>query len=217
MQAGNWPNPPHADEYAVRFDRGRDRRVLLLSALFDEGNKLRHFTIETMRALDRMGIDTMLPDLPGTNESLSELEQQSLSSWREAAVSASRDFSASHVLALRGGGLCAPADLPTVRYAPVSGESILRGMLRARVLSDREAGQDSTRESLAEQGTNDGLTLAGYRIGADMFRELQAAKADHADIAQGQLGGSALWLRAEPEHDQTQAEALARRVAERIS
>ena len=44
--------------------------------MFDEANKLRHFTIELMRRLDTAGIDTFLPDLPGCNESLAPLEAQ---------------------------------------------------------------------------------------------------------------------------------------------
>ena len=46
-----WTAPDGGEEYAVAFDRGRARRVLVLPALFDEANKLRHFTVEVMRRL----------------------------------------------------------------------------------------------------------------------------------------------------------------------
>jgi len=211
-----WPAPGGA-EYAVAFDRGRERRVLILPALFDEANKLRHFTVGVMRRLDAAGLDSFLPDLPGCNESLAPLEAQTLASWREAAESAAAHFGATHALAMRGGTLCAPAELPAWRYAPATGASILRAMLRARVIASKEAGIEETRESLLEQGRETGLELAGYRLGPAMVRALEAAEpsggAALANIAQADLGGPGLWLRAEPDHDPAQAEALAAIVA----
>jgi len=95
-----WPCPG-GEEYALAFDRNRPKRVLVLPAWFDEGNKLRHFTVEVMRRLDGAGVDSFLPDLPGCNESLAPLEQQTLQSWRAEAAEAAWFFSATHVLAIR--------------------------------------------------------------------------------------------------------------------
>lgn len=212
----SWPGPD-GDELAIAFDRGRERRVLVLPALFDEANKLRHFTVETMRRLDAAGFDSILPDLPGCNESLAPLETQSLQGWRDAAEAAARHFDATHVLTIRGGALCAPAELPAWRYAPATGASILRAMLRARVLASKEAGLEETREDLLARGKESGLELAGYRLGAAMIRELDKAEpaggAALANIAQADLGGAGLWLRAEPDHDPAQADALAALIA----
>ena len=214
MIAG-WP-APDGEEYAVAFDRGRERRILVLSALFDEANKLRRFTVEVMRRLDVLGADTFLPDLPGCNESRAPLEVQTLTGWREAAELAAQHFGATHALTVRGGALCAP-ELPTWRYAPATGASILRAMLRARVLANKEAGIEETRDGLLEAGRKSGLELAGYRLGAVMIRELETAESSGgaalANMAQTDLGGPGLWLRAEPDHDPAQAEALARIVA----
>ena len=211
-----WP-APDGEEYALALDRGRERRVLVLPALFDEANKLRHFTVEVMRRLDEAGLDAFLPDLPGCNESEAPLEAQTLLGWREAAEAAAGHFGATHALTIRGGALCGP-ELPTWRYAPATGASILRAMLRARVLASKEAGLEESREALLEQGREAGLELAGYRLGPQMIRELEAAEpsggAALANIAQTDLGGAGLWLRAEPDHDPAQAEALARIVAE---
>lgn len=208
----SWPGPEGA-ELAIAFDRSRARRILVLPALFDEANKLRRFTVETMRRLDAAGYDSLLPDLPGCNESLAPLEEQSLQDWRDAAKSAADHFAATHVLAIRGGALCASAELPTWRYAPVTGSSILRAMLRARVIASKEAGVEETRENLLARGKENGLQLAGYRIGAAMIRELDKAEpavgVTLANIAQTDLGGAGLWLRAEPDHDPAQADALA--------
>lgn len=211
-----WPGPD-GDEYAVAFDRGRERRILILPALFDEANKLRRFTVETMRRLDAAGCDSFLPDLPGCNESPAPLAAQTLRSWQDAAAAAAAHFGATEALAIRGGALCAPVELPAWRYAPATGASILRAMLRARAIASKEAGVDETRESLLEQGRETGLELAGYRLGAAMVRELETAEptggAALANIAQSDLGGAGLWLRAEPDHDPDQAAALAALVA----
>ncbi len=212
----SWSPSSGGEEYALAFDHGRRHRLLVLPALFDEANKLRHFTVEVVRRLADGGIDAFLPDLPGCNESLAPLETQSVQSWREDAAAAAEHFSATHMLSLRGGALCEPTAVPAIRYAPATGASLLRALLRARVIASKEAGIEETRESLLEHGRLNGLELAGYRLGAQMVRELESAEpsggAALANIAQADIGGAGLWLRAEPDHDPAQAEALAARV-----
>jgi hypothetical protein len=211
-----WPSPA-GEEYALAFDKGRALRVLVLPAWVDESNKLRHFTVEVMRRLDGAGIDSFLPDLPGCNESLAPLEAQTPATWRAEAAEASAWFSATHVLAVRAGVLIAPDMLPGWRYAPVAGASQLRGLLRARVLSAREAGRDEDRDALLAEGREQGLELGGYRLGPAMIAELETAELAPSerqrDVAQGDLGGGGLWLRAEPDHDPRQADALAAIIA----
>ncbi|WP_395333745.1 hypothetical protein WBP06_08405 [Novosphingobium sp. BL-8H] len=210
-----WPCPlPHdgaSDEYALAFDRGRALRVLVVPALFDEANRLRRFCAEVMRRLDRGGIDAFLPDFPGTNESLRDLRDQDAETWHAAMNAAAAHFGATHVLALRGGCLFTPAGLPSWHYAPVKGANILRSMLRARILASREAGREESREVLTEMAHRDGITLAGYPLGPALFRDLETLALDPAVpvIAQEQVGGSGLWLRAEPDEDAAQADALA--------
>lgn len=214
-----WPGPD-GDEYALAFDRGRERRLLVLPALFDEANKLRHFTVEVMRHLAATGLDSFLPDLPGCNESLAPLERQTLAGWSQSAEAAAAHFGATHMLSVRGGALCEPDGLPVVRFAPATGAALLRGLLRARVIASKEGGIDEDREALLERGRREGLELAGYRLGGQMVRELETAEptggAALANVAQPDLGGPGLWLRAEPDHNPEQAEALAVRVAEAI-
>jgi hypothetical protein len=211
-----WPGPM-GEEYALAFDKGRARRVLVLPAWFDEGNKLRHFTVEVMRRLDGAGIDAFLPDLPGCNESLAPLAEQSVATWSAAALATAEHFSASHVLAIRAGAMIAPASLPGWRYAPLAGSSQLRALLRARVLASREAGRDEDRETLLAEGRERGLELGGYPLGGAMIADLADGELpptpSQRDIAQGDVGGGALWLRAEPDHDPKQADALAAIVA----
>jgi hypothetical protein len=108
-----------------------------------------------------------------------------------------------------------------VRYVPVTGETLLRGMLRARVIASKEAGLVEDRQALLERGRRDGLELAGYRLGAQMVRDLEGAGpaggAALANIAQADLGGPGLWLRAEPDHSSEQADSLAALVAEALA
>ena len=207
---GAWPAPA-GDEFAIVFDRKRARRLLVLPALFDEGNKLRHFTVEVMRRLDAAGIDSFLPDLPGCNESGAPLEAQSLARWRGAAAAGAAHFAATHGLSIRGGALCEPAGLPMVRYAPLTGAAQLRALLRARVIASREAGLHENRDQLLTTGRREGLDLGGYRLGAALFGELEDAEPPGVatTIAQADVGDAGLWLRAEPDHDPAQADRLA--------
>jgi hypothetical protein len=204
-------------ELLVAFDRGRPVRVLVLPAWFDEANKLRRFTLEVMRRLDRAGIDALLPDLPGCNESLAPLAGQTLEGWRTAAEAAAEALGATHVLALRAGALLAPAGLPGWHYAAQSGPKLLRGMIRARTIAAREAGISETSESLLAMGRSEGLMLGGWHISAEMLRALESAEPllapGQIEIAKSTLGGPGLWLRAEPSEDSAQADALAAIIA----
>lgn len=218
MLTGLWPSPTSGAEYVISFGKGRPCRVLVIPALFDEGNKLRHFTVEVMRRLHAGGADCFLPDLPGTNESTALLAEQTLSGWRNELREAARHFRATCVLAIRAGALLDPATLPALHYAATSGATQLRTMARAQALAAREAGNPISRDDLLATGKNEGVTLAGYALGPAMVRELLEAKAapPFASIAQADIGGSGLWLRAEPTHDPHQADRLAELVLERL-
>lgn len=208
---------PGSEELLLAFDRGRPVRVLILPAWFDEANKLRRFTVEVMRRLDSAGIDSLLPDLPGCNESLTPLSEQTLEGWRTCAAVAAKALGATHVLAIRAGALLAPAGLPGWQYAPQSGPKLLRGMLRAQVIAARESGNSQSSEALLAMGRSEGLILGGWHLGAGMIRTLEAAEPvlvpGQIEIAQAQLGGSGLWLRAEPGEDAAQSDALAATIA----
>lgn len=214
-----WPCPGPAgiaDEHAVAFDRRRAVRVLIVPPLFEEMNRTRRMLIETQRLLDDLGVDSMLPDLPGCNESPQAFCAQSLGSWRDAMMAAARHFAATHVLAVRGGALVFPTQLPGWVLEPQKGAAILRQLLRARVLSAKESGREESSAELLEEGRNRGLELAGYRLSAALVAGLDAAVPEDEGqrvIRQAELGGSALWLRSEPGEDPAQSAALARLIA----
>ena len=220
MIATEWPCPLPGggthDEMALVAGQNGKHRLLIIPALFDEANRLRRFTVEVMRRLAGAGIDCFLPDLPGCNESTAPLVHQTPSDWQLAMIGAAEHFRASHILAIRGGALVAPAHLPGWHYAPTTGASQLRQMLRARIISAREAGREETQDSLLTQGREQGLTLAGYPLGADFIAEFQTSTANteaQSTISQDMLGGPGLWLRAEPGENREQADALAAIIA----
>ncbi|MDE2411964.1 MAG: hypothetical protein KGM18_09350 [Sphingomonadales bacterium] len=207
------PGGGDAEEYALVFDQERPVRLLVIPALLDEANKLRRFTVEVMRRLDGAGHDCFLPDLPGCNESRQDLSQLEPEDWATAMHAAARHFGATHVLAIRGGGLVLPPALGGWHYAPVKGASLLKTLLRARVIAAREAGREESVDGLFNQGLEQGLELAGYSLSAEMLRQLQALapvpRGGLSAIDQDMIGGSPLWLRAEPDFDAPQADALA--------
>jgi hypothetical protein len=209
------------EELLVAFDQARPLRVLVCPAWFDEANKLRRFTVEVMRRLDKAGIDSFLPDLPGCNDSLAALETQTLAGWKAGMTSAAHLLRATHVLAIRAGALLAPDHLPGWHYAPQSGPKLLRGMIRARTIAAREAGREEKAEALLALGRSEGLMLGGWPLGAAMIRYLADAEPrlaeGQSEIAQSQLGGPGLWLRAEPDEDPRQADALAAIIAGSIA
>lgn len=212
VDGGGWQ-----DEFALAFEHGRTSRVLIVPALFEEASRMRRLTVETMRRLDGAGIDTFLPELPGCGESCQSIEAQTPEHWRAAMAAAAVHFAATHVLAIRGGALVMPDTLPGWRYAPVNGAALLRTMLRARVMTAREAGSNETTDALLEQGRDAGLELAGYRLSSQFissFNELEPVSTPGiSDIEHTTMGGAGLWLRAEPGEDRHQADALAAYVA----
>jgi len=222
MKFVEWPCPAPdggaRNEAALVFDGGREARLLVIPPLFDEANKLRRQIVDVMRRLDASGIDAVLPDLPGCNESLAPLAEQTLDGWRKGTAAAAGHFRATGVLAIRGGAMLRPASLPGWDYAPQDGAKILRAMIRARIIASREAGAEETREQIETQGRSDGVTLAGWQLGPQMFAALETAQVPPQDdgvtsIEQETLGGRPLWLRAEPDYDADQADALAAIIA----
>ena len=223
MEYATWPCPlpggGTAPEMALVLAGTGRHRVLVAPALLDEGPRMRRFTLEVMRRLAGAGIGCVLPDLPGTNESLAPLATQTLGDWRLAMVGAAQHFGVTHVLALRGGALVAPTLLPGWSFAPVTGASQLRGLLRARIIAAREAGREETNDALLAEGRKSGLALAGIELGAEFFSEflgaVPPADAPHRLVTPELLGISAtgLWLRAEPGEDAAGADALAAIVA----
>ena len=196
--------------------------VLIVPALFEEANRTRRLLAQTMRALAERGIGSVLPDLPGCNESRSQLENQDLASWRASMAAAALHFGTTRVLSLRVGAILAPPDLPGWWLEPLGGAAALRHLIRTRMVAAKEAGQPEKSDDLMAQGRSSGLELAGYRLNAAMVRDLEGSGMPTpgpgvAILALADVGGSALWLRNEPGEDADMAKALAATIARGIA
>lgn len=217
-----WPCPLPGGDSSIEMARvftGKDRkhRLLVIPPLFDEHNKMRRQLVEVMHRLDLSGIDSVLPDLPGWNESLIPLQAQSLENWRAAVKAAVAYFKPTRYLAVRAGTLLVPIGLPGWDYAPVGGKQVLRGMVRARIIASKEAGREEGSEDLMAIARSGGIELAGWHLGPELITQLEAAEPAESPIRrrieQTTVGGKPLWLRAEPDEDPEQADAIAAIIA----
>lgn len=198
--------------------------ILFVPPLFEEANRTRRTLVLAMRALAADGFATLLPDLPGQNESLVPLEQVDLASWQSALAEAAAAIDGTLIIAsLRGGALIDHHAKAAAwwRLAPVSGASLLRTLMRARVAADREAGVTSSLDSLQAEAATAPLLLAGNRLSPAMIAQLGSAEiqpvAPLRSVALGSgadaITGTPLWLRAEPGEDAAMAEAIAADIA----
>lgn len=204
------------DEHVLCFGAEASRRILIIPPLFDEMNRCRRMLVQAMRGLAERGAGGILIDLPGCNESLAALGNQSLSTWREAVGAAAAQLCATHIASLRGGALVddGATNLPHWRLAPAKGSSLFKTMIRTRIAGDKEAGKAASETGLMEAAKTGPIELAGNMLGPAMVAEL--ASAEPAEVAQltlralGQdIAGSTLWLRAEPQDDPAMSAAIA--------
>lgn len=196
--------------------------ILIVPPLFDEANRLRRTLALAMRALAANGFAAVLPDLPGQNESLIALEAVDLAHWQQALAEVAAGIDGPLVIAsFRGGALIDHRARAAAwwRLAPAGGASLLRTMMRARVTADREAGIETSLDSLHEAAKTAPLLLAGNALSPAMVAELGGAEpqpvAPLRSIALGAEGiaGTPLWLRAEPSEDAAMAAAIAADIA----
>ncbi len=215
------------DELCLRFGPDDAPKLLILPPLFDEANRVRHLMVECARALAELGVGSLMPDLPGCNESPVPLEHASISLWQAALIACAEQLGpVTHIVSIRGGALIdgALGDLPRWRLASVKGGQLLRTMLRTKIASDREAGIASSSDGLMESARAQGIELAGNSLSPCMIRELDSAAPDGGVVrlvrfaddpleCDGRIDGAPLWLRAEPAHDPAMAAAMATDIA----
>jgi hypothetical protein len=203
------------DEFCLCFGAWHARQILIIPPLFDEMNRTRRMLVQAMRDLDKRGVGSMLVDLPGCNESMAGLAEQSLDSWRAAVAACAEQLGATHVSSLRGGALVDDASaLPHWRLAPAKGSSLLKAMIRTRIAGEKEAGKATTEAELMGAARAAPLELGGNMLGPDMVARLVTAEpAPLANLTERKLGedisGSPLWLRAEPQDDAAMSASIA--------
>ena len=199
--------------------------ILLIPPLFDEANRMRRTLVLMMRALADLGYNTLLPDLPGQNDSLVPTARVTLTHWRNALA----EFGAAHggpyiTASWRGGALldhAIPHCVGHWRMAPQSGASIVKMMMRVRIAGEKEAGRSISSDTLRAQALTGPLELAGHSLSGTMLAELEEStpaavtplRSMMVGAGEGQLPGTALWLRAEPGEDAAMALAMAQDIA----
>jgi hypothetical protein len=198
-------------EMLLRHGEGSAVTVLVLPALFEEANRMRRFTVSVMRALAEREIGTILPDLPGTGESLTALTDISLDDWRDAVRVLADEMRVSQgktlSVAIRGGAVLDAAVDHGWRLAPESGERVLRDLVRATALSSGVSAAEIDRRARVQS-----IALAGHTLSPELYSDLLHASTSTADRRSARLGddggprdvsltGSRLWRNAEPGDD----------------
>ena len=208
------------NEHRLRIDPAGAPRatILIVPPLFEEANRTRRTLVRSMRALAADGFASVLPDLPGQNESLVPLVEVDLERWQDGLAEVEAGIDGPVIIAsVRGGGLIDHRAKAAAwwRLAPVGGSSLLRTLMRARVSADREAGVTSSLESLQQQATAAPLLLAGNLLSPAMVAQLGASEPQAVEplrsigLGADGIAGTPLWLRAEPGEDAAMAEAIA--------
>ncbi len=207
-------------ELLLRHGRGSLITLLVLPALFDEANRMRRFTVSLMRALAERGIGTILPDLPGTGESIVPLEEVRLADWHDAVDALAAMIDKPYLtVAIRGGAILDRQSDRGWRLAPESGERIVRDLVRSTALSqtvtpgviDRRARVATTR-------------LAGNRIAPALYEALVLATTAAPDRRTARLDtdagprdvtlpGHPLWRASEPGDDPALVDTAAADIA----
>lgn len=207
-------------EALLRFGPEDAPLVLVLPSLFEEANRTRYFLVEIMRGLAAIGLASMLPDLPGTNDSPVATVDARFADWGTAIAALPAPVA---TVSLRGGALLdgfAATDLHW-RLAPETGARLLRDMVRATAMTAGiKAGE------LEATARAQSTVLAGNIIHPDLFVALDAAipattgairtvrLEDEAGDAEARVTGTPLWRRAEPDHDPELAAAVVADIAE---
>lgn len=207
-------------EHRLRIDPAGIPRatILIVPPLFEEANRTRRTLVLAMRALAADGFATVLPDLPGQNESLVPLVEVDLVRWQDALAEMVSGINGPTIIAsFRGGALIDHKAKAKAwwRLAPVGGASLLRTLMRARVSADREASIASSLDALQDEAKTAPLLLAGNRLSPAMIAQLGASEAQVVEplrsvgLGADGIAGTPLWLRAEPGEDAAMAAAIA--------
>jgi hypothetical protein len=184
------------------------RQLLILEPLFEEKNRTRRLIAQIMVALDQAEIGTILPDLPGTGESLTDISKVSIADWQDAVKAAVLQAKPGYVASFRGGALLDDQRLATWRFAPEDGARIARDLRRTQLASG-SASPLYAGHALSDPflGALEDLVPAPLPAPLPTVRTVRLAR-DIAD-ADARYEGAPLWRRAEPGEDVGLAIALA--------
>jgi hypothetical protein len=197
-------------EAMLRFGPDAGPIVIAALPLFEEANRTRQFLVTILRALAARGIGGVLPDFPGTGESIVVTGNTRLREQRRAynalAQQLGRD---TYGISIRSGALfdTEAALAGHWQLSPQTGEDLLRELDRTRATSrstpvnDTEyAGNTLSREMLAD--LRDATRYAGEGLRVVRLE----SDPREADV---KYPAPPLWRRSEPDNDIALAQALA--------
>ncbi|MDQ2892639.1 MAG: hypothetical protein M3R64_06065 [Pseudomonadota bacterium] len=193
-------------EAVLRFGTGTPRVVLALP-LFEEYNRTRAFGVTILRALAMHGIGGLLPDWPGTGESIIPTSVASLAVIHAAYASLMATYEPLFAIGIRSGAL-------------LDDSAVVRGRWHLSPQSGPELARELDRQ------TSDDGDVSGNRLSPTFRAELAAALPSDARTlrfdsdpreADLKLAGSPLWRRVEPGNDPALAGTLALDIAQWIA
>lgn len=206
-------------EAMLRFGPETGAIVIAALPLFEEANRTRQFAVTILRALADHGIGGLLPDFPGTGESLVATSDSKLSNQRQAFTALTQQLGGRpYALAIRSGALLDTHAGLAGRWhlAPQTGEDLVRDLERARAVASRSD----------EPAENE---YAGNVVSREMLAELHSASPcedDHRRVvrlatdprpADATFPGAPLWRRSEPDNDIDLAQHLTADIAQWIA
>jgi hypothetical protein len=189
-------------ELWIRYNINSPIQILIIQPFFEESNRCRHLLTSVMRGLATNGIGSVLPDLPGSGESSTDISSVTFGDWQDAVKAAAEKVKPTVVAAFRGGALldAAISAKGHWRFVPETGVRIVRDLRRTKLTGNAlYAGHAISDDFLGALETVLPSPLAPLRT---VRLENDAGEAD------ARVTGSPLWRRAEPGDDPELAFAL---------
>ncbi|MDP9086261.1 MAG: hypothetical protein M3N02_05795 [Pseudomonadota bacterium] len=224
-------------EAMLRFGPDTGPIVIAALPLFEEANRTRAFMLSILRALAELGIGSILPDLPGTGESVTPLEsttiQQMQGAYGNIVSMTDRERRRAYSIGIRSGALLDALGLLFGRwhFAPQNGSDLLRELTRikqaelgiAKPLNDRWYVERATPKDALDRS----VEIAGNLVSITLLTELTvktpfnepgiprrvARLQTDPKPADVKFDGVPLWRRAEPDNDLVLAQTLADDIA----
>jgi len=197
-------------EAMLRFGPDAGPRVVAVLPLFEEANRTRAFLVAMLRALAGRGIGSILPDLPGTGESVVETRDLRLPELRQAFAALVGTLDAPvYALTIRSGALvdCDASLAGRWRLAPQAGDDLLRDLNRIRAASTKPDAEGYAGNCLSEALLADLRDAVPYDPSRTVRLESDPRPAD------ARYPGAPLWRRSEPGTDATLSDTLAADIA----
>jgi hypothetical protein len=197
-------------EAMLRFGPDAGPLVVAVLPLFEEANRTRAFLVAMLRALAERGIGSILPDLPGTGESVVETRDLRLPELRQAFAALVGTLDAPvYALTIRSGALvdCDASLAGRWRLAPQAGDDLLRDLNRIRAASTKPDAEGYAGNCLSEALLADLRDAVPYDPSRTVRLESDPRPAD------ARYPGAPLWRRSEPGTDATLSDTLAADIA----